>query len=109
MDVGFWEMFMLAVLALLIFGPERLPSIARNVGRAVGKIRREASATFEALRDETELAELREFTSELQHERDQLTSATRLDLRGSTRRSSRERGDASSAAVEEPRYDAQAT
>jgi len=78
-EVGFGEMFMLAVLALLIFGPERLPGIARTVGQTVGRVRREAMSTFEALRDETELAELREFSSELQRERDELTSLSRVD------------------------------
>ena len=79
MDVGFWEMFMLAVLALLIFGPERLPGIARSIGQTIGRIRREATSTFAALSEEAELSELREFNSELQHEREQLRSLTRLD------------------------------
>jgi sec-independent protein translocase protein TatB len=78
-DVGFWEMFMLAVLALLIFGPERLPGIARSVGQTIGRIRREASSTFAALSEEAELSELREFSSELQHEREQLRDLTRLE------------------------------
>ena len=79
MDVGFWEMFMLAVLALLIFGPERLPGIARSVGQTIGRIRREATNTFAALSDEAELSELREFSSELQNEREHLRDLTRLD------------------------------
>jgi len=103
-DVGFGEMFMLAVLALLIFGPERLPGIARTVGQTVGRVRREAMSTFEALRDETELAELREFSSELQRERDELTSLSRVDgaddQRASTTRARPARP---------PRYDPQST
>jgi sec-independent protein translocase protein TatB len=79
-DVGFWEMFMLAVLALLIFGPERLPGIARSVGQTIGRIRREATSTFEALRDEAELTELRDFNTELKRERDELRTLTRTDL-----------------------------
>ena len=79
MDVGLWEMLMLAVLALLIFGPERLPGIARSVGQTIGRIRREASSTFAALSEEAELSELREFGSELRHEREQLREMARLD------------------------------
>jgi sec-independent protein translocase protein TatB len=102
-DVGFWEMIMLAVLALLIFGPERLPGIARSVGQTIGRIRREATNTFDALRDEAELSELREFNSELQREREELRSLTRPDLSGtsSTAKRSHRSGP--------PRFDPHAT
>lgn len=101
MDVGFWEMFMLAVLALLIFGPERLPGIARTVGQTIGRIRREATSTFDALREETELSELREFTSELQRERAELTSLARVDDAG--------KGAKRARPSRPPRYDPQST
>jgi sec-independent protein translocase protein TatB len=78
-DLGFWEMAALAVLALLIFGPERLPGIARSVGQTIGRIRAEANSTFQALRDETELSELSEFSTELRRERDELRALTRVD------------------------------
>lgn len=101
MDVGFWEMFVLAVLALVIFGPERLPGIARSVGQTVGRIRREASATFDTLREEAELAELREFSNDLQREREELTSLTRLEERRAANGRARPSGP--------PRYDPQST
>ena len=89
MDVGFWEMFMLAVLALLIFGPERLPGIARSVGQTIGRIRREASSTFAALTEEAELSELRDFGSDLKQERDQLRELARLEDTNSPARKKR--------------------
>lgn len=79
MDLGFWEMVALAVLALLIFGPERLPGIARSVGQTIGRIRAEANSTFQALRDEAELSELSELNTELQRERSELRELTRVD------------------------------
>ena len=39
-DVGFWEILFILVLALVIIGPERLPSAARKAGFFVGKARR---------------------------------------------------------------------
>jgi len=39
-DVGFWELVTLALIALLIVGPEKLPKIAHDVGQFVAKIRR---------------------------------------------------------------------
>ena len=39
-DFGFAEMLVIGVVALLVIGPERLPSVARTVGGYVGRIRR---------------------------------------------------------------------
>jgi len=36
-DVGFLELFVIAVIALLVLGPERLPGAARQAGRWLGK------------------------------------------------------------------------
>ena len=39
-DIGFWEILIISVLALLVIGPERLPDVARKTGRFVGKMKR---------------------------------------------------------------------
>ena len=36
---SFWELSLIFVLALIVFGPERLPGLARTVGLWVGKSR----------------------------------------------------------------------
>lgn len=38
-DVGFWELTIIAIVALLVIGPERLPGVARTAGLWFGKIR----------------------------------------------------------------------
>jgi len=38
-DVGFAELFLLALIGLLVLGPERLPKVARTVGGFVRKAR----------------------------------------------------------------------
>ncbi len=38
-DIGFWELTIIAVVALLVIGPERLPKVARTVGLWVGRMR----------------------------------------------------------------------
>ena len=38
-DVGFAELFVLALIGLLVLGPERLPKVARTVGGFVRKAR----------------------------------------------------------------------
>ncbi len=65
--IGFWEMIVIAVLALLAVGPDRLPSMIKTVLRLYRQIQRSAdelrssSGIDELLRDEElkELAELR--------------------------------------------------
>ena len=39
-DIGFWELGIIAVVALLVIGPERLPDVARTVGKWIGSARR---------------------------------------------------------------------
>lgn len=39
-DIGGWEILIIAVVGLIVIGPERLPDVARTVGRWVGRIRR---------------------------------------------------------------------
>ena len=54
-DVGFTEIFLLALIGLLVLGPERLPGVARTVGGFV----RKARSSWVSLRNtiESELAE----------------------------------------------------
>ncbi|MCU7932335.1 MAG: Sec-independent protein translocase protein TatB [Candidatus Thiodiazotropha sp. (ex Codakia rugifera)] len=39
-DVGFWELTIIALVALIVIGPERLPKVARTVGLWLGRGRR---------------------------------------------------------------------
>ncbi len=49
-DVGFWEILIILILALVVIGPERLPGAARKAGYFVGKARR----YIEGVRSEVE-------------------------------------------------------
>ena len=42
-SVGFNEILLILVVALIIFGPKRLPQIGRTVGKALGEFRRASS------------------------------------------------------------------
>jgi len=39
-EIGFWEIVLVAVVALIVVGPERLPGLARTAGLLMGKARR---------------------------------------------------------------------
>lgn len=64
-SLGLWEVVTLAVLALLIFGPERLPGIAQNVGRIIAAFKREASSTLDELKAAADLDDVRDVARDL--------------------------------------------
>ena len=41
--IGGWEMLLIAVVALLVFGPKRLPELARTMGKGLAEFRRASS------------------------------------------------------------------
>ena len=43
-DIGFWELTVIFVVALLVLGPDRLPAVARTGGRWASKARRTLAA-----------------------------------------------------------------
>lgn len=62
---GFWEILTLAVLALLIFGPDKLPEIARKTGQVIGRLRAETASTMDELRRAAEYEDFRSVAGEL--------------------------------------------
>ena len=56
MEVGFSEILLISVLALIVLGPEKLPKVAAEIGRWVGKARSMARQFREQLEDEAALA-----------------------------------------------------
>lgn len=68
-DVGFWELLLIALLGLVVLGPERLPRAAREVGIWAGRARRLAADFRDQMESELDASELRR---ELQRERDEL-------------------------------------
>ena len=59
-DIGFLELVLITVLALLVLGPERLPHAARTAGKWVGKAKRMASNLTEEVDRQLKAEELRE-------------------------------------------------
>ncbi|MBB1518192.1 Sec-independent protein translocase protein TatB [Aquipseudomonas guryensis] len=43
-DIGFSELLLVGLVALIVFGPERLPGAARTAGLWVGRLKRSFSA-----------------------------------------------------------------
>lgn len=69
-EVGFTEIIMIALVALLVVGPERLPELVRNTGRWIGRFQRIARE----MRTEFDRDVGREELTRLQHDLRNTTS-----------------------------------
>jgi sec-independent protein translocase protein TatB len=79
-DIGWTEIAIIAVVALVVVGPKDLPGVIRSVGRWSGKARkvtRDFQRNFETMAEETELAEVRREIAEANRE---LTNAGRIPV-----------------------------
>ncbi len=59
-DIGFWELSLIAVVALIVFGPEKLPGAARTAGLWVGRARRFVSSVKQDIDREIHLQEMQD-------------------------------------------------
>lgn len=73
-DVGFWEIIIIVLVALLVVGPERLPGLAREIGRWVGKTRRFVHSVRADFEQELQTEELRNMLKSQDREIRQLKS-----------------------------------
>lgn len=58
-DIGFTELLVIGVVALLVVGPERLPKVARTAGHLFGRFQRYVNSVKTDIGREIELDELR--------------------------------------------------
>ncbi|HIF50660.1 MAG TPA: twin-arginine translocase subunit TatB [Thiotrichaceae bacterium] len=66
-DIGFWELVIMALVALVIIGPERLPDFARDAGRWIRKIRLFIQSAKREVEKELKLDELNDLNESIDH------------------------------------------
>ena len=65
-DIGFTELMVIALVALIVIGPERLPRVARTLGHLAGRLQRYVSDVKADINREVELDELRKMRDSMQ-------------------------------------------
>ncbi len=65
-DIGFSEIVVIAVVALIVIGPERLPKTAKTLGLLFGRLQRYVSDVKADINRELELEELRNLKQDVQ-------------------------------------------
>ena len=82
-DVGFTEILLIGVVALVVIGPERLPDVARTVGHYVGKLQRFVTGVKRDFKKELEAGELKQLIGDQKNQIDELkkiVDTTRRDF-----------------------------
>jgi sec-independent protein translocase protein TatB len=65
-DVGFSELIVIALVALIVIGPERLPRVARTLGALLGRAQRYVNDVKSDIQREVNLDELKSIRSTFQ-------------------------------------------
>jgi len=64
-SIGLPELILIFVVALLLFGPRKLPDIGRSLGRALGEFRRASNDLKRTLEEEVASDQLRDVGREV--------------------------------------------
>ena len=65
-DIGFSELLVIGVVALVVIGPERLPRVARTLGHLAGRLQRYVTDVKADINREMELEELKKMRDSMQ-------------------------------------------
>ena len=79
-DIGFSELLVIGVVALIVIGPERLPRVARTIGHLAGRLQRYVSDVKADINREIELEELRKMRDSMQKAASEMQSSVDTEL-----------------------------
>jgi sec-independent protein translocase protein TatB len=65
-DIGFSELMLIAIVALIVIGPQRLPKVARTLGHLFGRMQRYVNDVKADISREMELEELKKMQSSME-------------------------------------------
>ena len=86
-DVGFTEIVLIGIVALVVIGPERLPAVARTVGQWVGKLQRFVKGVKTDLASELQTGDLKKLIGDQKEQIDelrQMVSTAKKDFQSTT-------------------------
>jgi len=79
-DIGFGEIVVIAVVALFVIGPEKLPKTARTLGHLFGRLQRYVADVKADISREMELDELRKMRDEMQQAASEMETSVRKEM-----------------------------
>ena len=66
-DIGFWELITIAILALIIVRPEKLPKFAEDTGKLLKNLRNYVKKTKKEMAKELNVEEINELQDSINH------------------------------------------
>ena len=100
-DIGFSEMMVCAIVALVVIGPEKLPRVARTLGHLFGRLQRYVSQVKSDIHREMEMADLGKVKTEFENAARSFQTDIETAAR-ETEREARDIADAAAAIPQEP-------
>jgi sec-independent protein translocase protein TatB len=94
-DIGFSELMVIGLVALIVIGPERLPRVARTLGHLAGRLQRYVADVKADINREVELEELRKMRDTVQ----QAASGFESSVQGELNKTEAELNQAAEAAA----------
>jgi sec-independent protein translocase protein TatB len=79
-DIGFTELLVIGVVALIVIGPEKLPRMARTVGHLAGRLQRYVADVKADINREIELDELRKMRDSMQQAASNFESSVQSEV-----------------------------
>ena len=79
-DIGFSELMLIGLVALIVIGPERLPRVARTLGHLAGRLQRYVADVKADINREVELDELRKMKDSVQEAASGVESSVQSEL-----------------------------
>jgi sec-independent protein translocase protein TatB len=98
-DIGFSEMMVIAVLALIVIGPERLPRVARTLGHLAGRLQRYVADVKADINREVELDELRKMRDSMQQAASNFQSSVNDEISKASNEVAKVEGELNAAAA----------
>jgi sec-independent protein translocase protein TatB len=100
-DVGLSELMLIAAVALVVIGPERLPKVARTVGLLFGRMQRYVNDVKADISREMALDDLRKLQANIQDTANSLEQSMKQEVNSVESGLNKVAGDVQSA-VQEP-------
>ena len=74
-SIGMPELIIILVIALIIFGPRKLPELGRSLGRSIGEFKKASNELRSTLEEEIRIEEQRDQRAALRAEQDSAVAA----------------------------------
>jgi len=100
-SIGFPELIVILSIALLVFGPKKLPEVGRSIGRALREFRKTSDEIKERIEEEIQADEFRDMEKSIKSEYDTMTSSAD-DIYGPETEKSEKEEESPSGQEEEP-------